>query len=93
MDVRNDTTTGNGGLDQGIELLVTSNGKLQMSWGNSLHLKILGSVTGKLENLSSEVLKNGSAVDSGSGTDSVVGADFTLQESMDSSDWELNSKI
>ena len=93
MDVRDDTTTGNSGLDQGIELLVTSNGKLQMSWGNSLHFEILGSVTSKLENLSGKVLKNGSAVDCGCGTDSVVGADFTLQESMNSSNWELNSKI
>ena len=64
MDVRDDSSAGNGSLDQGVELLVSSDGQLQVSGSDSLDLQVLGSVTSKLEDLSSEVLKDGSTVDS-----------------------------
>ncbi len=51
MDVRNDSTTGNGSLDECVQLLVTTDGQLQMAGGDTLHLQILGGVTGQLENL------------------------------------------
>lgn len=70
VNVRDHTTTGDGGLDQSIELFVTSDGELQVSWGYSLHLKILGSVTCQLKNLSSEVLKDSSSVHGGGSSDS-----------------------
>ena len=89
MDVGNDTTTGNGSLDQGVELFIASDGEQQMSWCDSLDLQVLGSVTRKLKDLGGEVLEDGSAVDSGSCSDSAVGADSGFQESMNSSDWEL----
>ena len=38
VDVRDDTATGDGGLDKGIQLFVTSNRKLQVSRGNTFHL-------------------------------------------------------
>lgn len=63
MDVWDDTTAGNSSLDQGVEFFVSSDGELQMSWCDSLHLQVLGSVTCELKNLSSEVLKDGSTVD------------------------------
>lgn len=63
MDVGDDTTTGNGSLDQGIELLVTSDGEQQVSWCDSLNLQVLGGVTSELKDLGGEVLKDGSAVD------------------------------
>ena len=91
VDVRNDTTASDCGLDQSVELFVSPDGKLQMSWGNSLDLEVLWSVTSKLKNLGRQVLENSSAIDCWSGTNSTVGADSALQESMDSSDWELNS--
>jgi hypothetical protein len=75
VDVGNDTTTGDGGLDEGVKLLVTSDSELEMSWGNSLHLEILGSVTGQLENLGGEVLKDGSGIHCGGSSNSAVGAD------------------
>ena len=56
VDVRDHTTASNSGLDQGVELLITSNSKLQMSRSNSLHLEILGGVAGQLEDLSGQVL-------------------------------------
>lgn len=89
MNVRNDTTASDGSFDQGVELFVSSDGKLKMSWCDSLHLEILRGVTSKLKNLSSQVLEDGSTVDGRSGSNSTVGADSALQESMDSSNWEL----
>lgn len=44
VDVWQDTTKGNGGADQGIELLVTTDGKLKMSGGDTLDLEVLGGV-------------------------------------------------
>mgnify|MGYP006889529941 CR=1 FL=1 len=89
MDVRDNTTAGNGSLDESVELLVTSDGKKQMSRGDSLDLEILGSVTGELKHLGGEVLEDGGTVDSRGGTDSTVGAHSALQESVDSTDGEL----
>ena len=59
MDVRNDTTTGDGRLDERVKLLVTTDGKLKVARRDALDLKVLGGVARKLENLSSEVLEDG----------------------------------
>ena len=61
-----------------------------MSWDDSCLLVILGGVTGELEDLSGEVLKDGSKVDWGTGSDS-LGVSALFQESGDSTDWELKS--
>ena len=61
-----------------------------MSWDNSALLGVLGGVTGELEDLSGEVLKDGSEVHWGTGSDS-IGILSLLEESGDSSDWELKS--
>ena len=58
MDVRDDTTTGDGGLDEGVELLVSSNGELQVTRCDTLHFKILAGVPGQFENLGREVLQD-----------------------------------
>ena len=52
MDVGDDTAASDGGLDQGVELLVTTDGKLEMAGGDTLHAEIARGVAGKLENLS-----------------------------------------
>ena len=44
VDVRQDTTEGDGGTDEGVELLVTTNGELQVAGRDTLNLEILGSV-------------------------------------------------
>ena len=64
-----------------------------MSWGDSLDLKILRSVTSELKNLGSQILEDSSTVDSGCGTNSAVGTDSALQNSVNSSNWELNFQI
>jgi len=53
VDVRDDTTTSNGSLDQRVQLLVSSDGELEMPGGDPLHLQVLGSVASQLEHLSS----------------------------------------
>ena len=89
MDVRNHTTASDGGLDQRVKLFVTADSQLQVTRSNSLHLEVLACVASELENLSGEVLKNGSSVDGGRGADAAVRANSALQESVDSSDREL----
>ena len=90
--MRDDTATGNGSLDQGVELFVTADGELQVARGHSLHLKVLAGVAGELEDLSGEVLEDGRSVDGGRGANAAAGADSALQEPVDSSDRELRGR-
>ena len=83
------TTASNGGLDQSVELFVSANGQLQVTWGYSLHLKVLGGVACKFEDLGGEVLKDSCSVNGRRGTNTAVGAHSALQESVDSSNGEL----
>ena len=39
MNVGDDTTAGDGGLDEGVELLVTADGELEVAGGDALHLE------------------------------------------------------
>ena len=87
--MRDHTTASDCGLDKGIKLLVASDGQLQVSWCDSLDFEIFGSVSSELKDLSGQVLKDSSAVNGGSGSNSAVGAHSALQDSVNSSDWEL----
>ena len=53
MNVRDHTTASNGSLDEGVELLITSDSELEVSGCNSFHLEILAGVAGELQDLSS----------------------------------------
>ena len=90
VDVRDHTTSGNGGLDESVELLVTSDGEQQVSGSDSLHFEIFRGVSSELKDLSGEVLKDSSTVDGRGGSYSRVGTDSALEESVDSSNGELN---
>ena len=83
------TATGDGGLDEGVELLVTANGEQQMARRDALHLKILARVTGELEHLSGEVLHDGGSVHGGGGTDTLLGVYTLLEEAVNTTDGEL----
>ena len=83
MDVRDDSSTGDGCLDQGVQLLVSPDGELEMSGGDPLHLEILTGVTSQLEDLSSEVLQDGRAVDSSGGSHSARAKTPALQMTVD----------
>jgi hypothetical protein len=91
VDVRDDTTTGDGGFDQGIELLITADGELQMAGSDALDFEILGRIAGQLQHFGSQVLEDGGAVDSSRSTDTAVGREAALEESVDTTDRELQA--
>ena len=91
MDVRGHTTTSDGRLDEDVELLVTADSELEVTGGDTLHLGLLGGVAGKLEDLSGEVLKDGSRVHGGRGTDTAVSGGAALEEAVDTADRELKT--
>lgn len=49
--VGDDTAAGDGGLDEAVQLLVSSDGELQVPGGDALHFEILRRVTGQLQYL------------------------------------------
>lgn len=62
-----------------------------MSGGDALHLQVFAGVTGQLKDLSSEVLEDSGGVHGRSGSNTAVGSDSALQESVDTSHGELHS--
>lgn len=89
MDVGDDSSSGDGGLDEGVELLVSADGELQVTGCDTLDLKILARVSGELEDLGGEVLKDGGGVHGGGGSDALAALDGRLQETVDTTDGEL----
>ena len=51
MDVGDDPSPGDGGLDEGVQLLVPPDGQLQVPRGGPLDVQVLGGVTGQLHHL------------------------------------------
>ena len=93
MNVRDHTTASNGGLDESVELFITSDSELEVSRGDSFHLEILASVSGELKNLSCQVLEDSCSINGRSGSNSAVSANSTLQESVNSSNGELKIEV
>ena len=89
MNVRDDTSSGNGGLDEGVELFVTADGELQVAGRDALDLEVLGRVAGKLEDLGREVLHDRGRVDRGRGADALALGGAALQVAVDTADREL----
>lgn len=88
LDVRQHTTLGDGDAGQQlVQLLVVTDGQLQMSRDDTGLLVVTRSVTGQLENLSGQVLQHGGQVDRGTGTNTLaVGA--LSQQTVDTTDLE-----
>lgn len=63
VDTRKDTTKGNGGTDQGVQLFVTTDRKLQVAGSDTLDLEILGGVTCEFQNFRSQVFKDSGDID------------------------------
>ena len=57
MDVGDDAATGDGRLDQGVELLVSPDRQLEMPGSDPLHLQVLGCVASQLKYLAPKALK------------------------------------
>ena len=93
MDVRQDTAGGNGdATEQLVQLLVVADGKLDVTGDDALLLVVAGSVASELEDLSREVLEDGSEVHRGTSSDaSGVAADAEV--AVDAAHWELESGL
>ena len=91
LDVGQDTTLGDGdSREKFVQLLVITDGELKMSWDDSGLLVVTGSIASQLEDLSSEVLEDGSQVDRGTSTHPLSIVAFA-EESVDSANGELKS--
>lgn len=89
MDVGKNTTTSDSRADQRVELLVTTNSKLQVTRRDTLDTQVLGGVTGEFENLGGEVLEDGGGVDGSLGSDTHVVLGAGLEVTVDTTDGEL----
>ena len=93
MDVGEDTTGGDGGAaEKSVELLIVADGELDVTGHNSGLLVVLGGVASELEDLSGEVLKDGSEVHGGTSADALSVAAL-LHEAGDSANGELKSSL
>ena len=82
-------TAGNGCLDEGVKLFVTTDGKLQVTRGDTLYAQIARGIAGQLEHLSAKILADGSHVNSRCGTDAAMARHTILQVPMDTAHRKL----
>lgn len=93
VNVGEDTTLGDGNVSEKlVQLLVVPDGELEMAGDDTGLLVVTGSVTGQLENLSSEVLEDGGEVDGGTGTDT-LGVVALAEETVDTADGESKTGL
>lgn len=92
MNVRDDATAGNRGLDKTVKFLIASNCKLQVTRRDTLDLEIFTAVSRKLEHLRRQVFENGGRVHSGSGTNALLAADAVLEVAMNAADGKLQAR-
>lgn len=83
------TTKGDGGLDEGVQLLVSSNGELEVARRDALDFEILGGVAGQLENFGCEVFEDGGQVNSSLGADAGLLAGDVAKMALDATAGEL----
>src|SRR5690242_9353158 len=93
MDVGEDTALGDGDVsEQLVQLLVVADGELQVSGNDTGLLVVASGVTGQLEDLSSQVLEDGSEVDGGTSTDT-LGIVTLAEVTVDTTDGELKTGL
>jgi hypothetical protein len=93
VNVGKDTTLGDGDVSKKlVQLLVVPDGELEMAGDDTGLLVVAGGIASQLEDLSREVLKDGSEVDGGTGTDtlSVVAL---AEETVDTTDGESETGL
>lgn len=72
VNVGEDTTLGDGDVaEQLVQLLIVADSQLEMAGDDTGLLVVTGGVASQLENLSSEILKDGSQVDGSTSTDTL----------------------
>ena len=91
LDVRQDTTLGDGHAGQElVQFLVVADGQLQVTGDDTGLLVVTGGVAGELEDLSGEVLHDGSEVHGGTGTNTLSIVSLA-EQTVDTTDGELKS--
>ena len=93
VDVGENTTGGNSSAaEKLVKFLVVADGQLDVAGHDSGLLVVLGGVSGEFEDLSGEVLKNGSEVHWGTSANS-LGVAACLQETGNATNWELKTSL
>ncbi len=93
MNVGEYTTAGYGDVSKkSVEFLIISDGQLKVAGYDSALLVITSSVTGQLENFSTEVLQYSTEVHWGTGTDA-LGVASILQVSANTTNRELQTSL
>ena len=89
LDVGQYTTLGNGHTaEKLVQLLVITDGQLQVTWDDPGLLVVTGGVTCQLQNLSSQIFHHGSQVDWGTSSNT-LGIVALAKMTMDTAHWEL----
>ena len=78
--------------EETVQFFVVTDGELQVSGNNTLLLVITSGITSQLENLSSEVFKNGSKINWGTSS-YTLGVVALLQQTVHTTDWELETSL
>jgi hypothetical protein len=93
VNVGEDTTLGDGDVTQKlVQLLIVPDGELQVAGDDTGLLVVAGSVASQLENLSCEVLEDGSEVDGSTGTDT-LGVVALAEQTVDTTDGECQTSL
>jgi hypothetical protein len=93
VNVGEDTTLGDGDVPEKlVQLLVVADGELEMAGDDTGLLVVAGSITGQLEDLSREVLKNGGEIDGSTGTDT-LGVVALAEQTVDTTDRESETGL
>lgn len=72
VNVGEDTTLGDGDVTKElVQLLIVTDGKLEVTGNDTGLLVVTGGVTGQFEDFSSEILQNSSEVNGSTGTDTL----------------------
>lgn len=92
VDVGQDTSAGDGGLDELIEFVISTNSQKQVTRIDTLDVHVLGGVSSELQQFGGQVLQDGSAVDGGGSSNTTSSMGSLLQETVDTTDRELGAK-
>ena len=93
MDVGENTALCDGNVTQElVQLLVVTDGELEMTGDDTRLLVVASSVTGQLEDFGSEVLKHGGEVDGSTSTDT-LGVVTLAEETVDTTDREGETSL
>jgi len=93
VNVWQDTTLGDCDVSEKlVQLLIVADGELEMTRDDTGLLVVTGSVTSQLEDLSCEVLKNGSEVNGSTGTNTLSVVTLS-EETVDTTNWECETSL